>query len=182
MKDVKVLTTMQAIKAYSDPFRMIILKTYYKFSRPATVKQISDEMNEVPAKVHYHVKKLLESDLLKLVHTKEINGILAKFYEPTAKYFEIEHDNFRSAEMESLNANVSHKDVVEVFDDHKKIVVDSLMAGNEEKTFIMSSELYLNNEEYKDLVEYIENLHTAKKRKSAKKQVYKFLTTLSEAE
>ncbi|MCK8058311.1 helix-turn-helix domain-containing protein [Fusibacter sp. A1] len=182
MKEVKELTTMSAIKAYSDPFRMIILKTYYKFSRPATVKQIADDMSEVPAKVHYHVKKLLESDILRLVHTKEVNGILAKFYEPTAKCFEIKNANFRSSEIESLNSNVSHKDIAEVFDDHKKIVVDSLNSGSDQKTFIMSSELHLSSEEYKDLVAYIENLHNAKKRKSAKKTTYKFLTTLSASE
>ena len=45
---------------------MMIMKQYYKLGKPATVKQIADEMNEVPAKVHYHVKKLESVGILKL--------------------------------------------------------------------------------------------------------------------
>ena len=80
---------MKEIKAFSDPYRMMIMKQYYKLARPATVKQIADEMGEVPAKVHYHVKKLESVGILKLKHTKEINGIIAKFYEPTAQTFKV---------------------------------------------------------------------------------------------
>ncbi len=43
-------------------------------------------MGEVPAKVHYHVKKLESAGILKLQHTKEINGIVAKFYQPTVDH------------------------------------------------------------------------------------------------
>ncbi len=49
-------------------------------------------MGEVPAKVHYHVKKLESAGILKLQHTKEINGIVAKFYQPTARSFKIENN------------------------------------------------------------------------------------------
>ncbi len=91
MKNVKILTTLEEIKSFSDPYRIIILKHYFRLKRPCTVKQIADEMGEVPAKVHYHVKKLEASGILCLNHTKEINGILAKYYLPAAKTFKIEN-------------------------------------------------------------------------------------------
>lgn len=91
MKNVKVLTTMEEVRSFTDPYRIVIMKQYLKMNRPATVKQIADEMGDVPAKVHYHVKKMIAAGLLKLDHTKEINGILAKYYEPTARTFQIEN-------------------------------------------------------------------------------------------
>lgn len=91
MKNVKILTTMEEIKSFSDPYRIIIMKQFFKMNKPATVKQVADEMGEVPAKVHYHVKKMVAAGLLRLNHTKEINGILAKYYEPSAKQFKIDN-------------------------------------------------------------------------------------------
>ena len=79
--EMKELTTLEEIKIYSDPYRLQILNTFFKLDRPATVKEIADEMGEVPAKVHYHVKKLERIGLLSMVATKEINGIVAKYYE-----------------------------------------------------------------------------------------------------
>ena len=90
MKDVKHLKTLEEIRAISDPYRYKILNCFYKIGEPITVKQLADELGEVPAKVHYHVKKMEKAGLLTLVHTKEINGIIAKYYEPTARHFRIE--------------------------------------------------------------------------------------------
>lgn len=57
--------------------------------KPATVKQIADKLGEVPANIHYHVKKLEKSNIVSLDHTEEIRGIIAKYYKPTAERFEI---------------------------------------------------------------------------------------------
>lgn len=56
----------------------------------ATVKQIADKLGEVPANIHYHVKKLEKFDVVRLHHTEEIRGIVAKYYKPTAERFEIQ--------------------------------------------------------------------------------------------
>lgn len=85
---------MEQIKTFSDPYRIKILNYFIDFNRPATVKQIADAMNEVPSKVHYHIKKMQKSNILTLVYTEEINGIVAKFYEPTAKTFTLDDTIF----------------------------------------------------------------------------------------
>jgi Predicted transcriptional regulators len=89
MEETKELNTVEEIKVLSDPFRYKILNCFYKVGVPSTVKQIADNLGEVPAKVHYHVKKMEKTGILILTHTKEVNGIVAKYYEPTAKRFEI---------------------------------------------------------------------------------------------
>lgn len=92
MKEFITLKTMKEIKIISHPMRMKILKQYYGFSKPATVKQIADHMHEVPANIHYHVKKLVEIGVLELDHTEVVNGIVAKYYLPTAQTIKIEDD------------------------------------------------------------------------------------------
>lgn len=180
MKETKNLTDLVAIKAYSDPFRMMILKSYFKINRPATVKQISDEMKEVPAKIHYHVKKMVASGILKLCFTKEVNGITAKFYEPCAKSFNIVHDKIRQHEQDFLNDQNSELNFMGVFDDHKQIAFDAMSAPTTPDPFVMASELFLSSQEYKDLTAYIEQLHLKSQRKSSKKKQFKFLTSISQ--
>lgn len=87
---VKTLSTPEEIKAVTDPYRSEILGTFKQIGEPATVKQVADKMGEVPAKVHYHVKKLEKVGILKLVRTQEIKGIVAKFYEPIADSFKLQ--------------------------------------------------------------------------------------------
>ena len=88
VEELKYLKTVEEIRAFMDPFRLDILRKFYSLGKPATVKQIADEMNEVPSKIHYHVKKLEKFNILELHHTEEIKGIIAKFYLPTAKSFQ----------------------------------------------------------------------------------------------
>ena len=97
MKDCITLSTIDEIKAYSDPYRMQILNCFHDMRKPATVKQVADKMGEVPAKVYYHVKKLEKYGLLTLVNTEVINGIVAKYYEPGAKYINIDNDKIDNA-------------------------------------------------------------------------------------
>lgn len=180
MKALKKLTDMKAIKAYSDPFKMIILKTYFKLGRPATVKQIADDMGEVPAKVHYHVKKLVEAEILKLDHTKEINGILAKFYLPTAQRFEVHHEKFNPEDAIRLDTHASHHNVLDVFDEHRNTVLETIDKASNHDHFVLSGELYLTQDEYQEMVEMLEKYHMSNKRKNSKKKCYKILTSVAQ--
>ena len=80
MDKVKVLRSLEEVKALSDPYRFKILNCFYEMKKPATVKQIADKLGEVPANIHYHVKKLEKFDIVRLHHTEEIRGIVAKYY------------------------------------------------------------------------------------------------------
>lgn len=88
MEKEKVLSTLEEIKVFTDPFRIKILLTLNQ--DPMTVKQIADKLKEVPSKVHYHVKELERINVLEIVEKRENAGIIEKYYYPTAKEFRIE--------------------------------------------------------------------------------------------
>ncbi len=79
-ESVKTLSADKEIKILSDPYRVRIMNIYNGSSKPLTVKEVAVAMKEEPAKVHYHVKKLLSIDVLELDHMETINGIRAKYY------------------------------------------------------------------------------------------------------
>lgn len=157
MENVKHLTEMDEIKAFSDPYRMIIMKNYYKLGEPATVKQIADNMSEVPAKVHYHVKKLESAGILALKHTKEINGIVAKFYEPTAKSFKIENNEIGDFTFNS-KMNPEHNLASDTYDNSKTKYIEHIVeANNEALKHIAVNEVELTEDEYREIVDFIQS-------------------------
>ncbi|KUO70009.1 MAG: hypothetical protein APF77_09225 [Clostridia bacterium BRH_c25] len=97
MQYEKILSTLDEIKTFSDPFRLKILLAYGDKNEPMTVKQIAVKLDEVPAKVHYHVKELERIGILEIVETREKSGILEKYYLPTAENIRIDK-NFSTSE------------------------------------------------------------------------------------
>lgn len=77
------LKKTEDIEVFLDPFRSKIMRVMRDRHEPMTVKQIADVIGEVPAKVHYHVKKLESIGVLAIKYTREINGIIAKYYDFT---------------------------------------------------------------------------------------------------
>jgi predicted ArsR family transcriptional regulator len=78
-----VLSKYADIEVFVDPFHSKIMRVMKKQREPMTVKEIADAMGEVPAKIHYHVKKLEAIGVLYIKYTKQVNGITAKFYDFT---------------------------------------------------------------------------------------------------
>lgn len=90
MEKVKVLSSLEEIRVFSDPFRFKIVLAFAEDRLSMTVKQIAVKLGEVPAKVHYHVKELERIGVLEIVETKEKAGIIEKYYLPTAESFSLE--------------------------------------------------------------------------------------------
>lgn len=160
MEKIKTLATADEIKAFSDPYRLQILYTFKKMGRPATVKQIGDAMGEVPAKVHYHVKKMEKSGVLRLTHTEEINGIIAKYYEPAAESFAIKSEEL-DPDVSKLVVNEAQKVISSVYDESKKVILEELKtAAHRPKRVtaesIRLSMIYLTDEKARELDKYIE--------------------------
>lgn len=120
----KVIKTNEEFKVISDPYRMKILSVVAGSEEGMTVKMIATELNEVPAKVHYHVKKLIAADILMLDHTEEINGITAKYY--IAKYtdFEIGIDEAQNDKMKKIQIDNVTKLLVDQIDSFKEDVIN----------------------------------------------------------
>lgn len=155
LQEIITLTNVEQVKAYSDPYRLKIMKEFYSLKRPATVKEIADIIKEVPAKVHYHVKKLEKAGILVLHHTKEINGIVAKYYEPTAKSFNIS-DKSMNDSTNMIMRNETEKLIHNIYMHSEKIFLECLRKHYDDNDDIKAGgciskeEIYLTEKEMEE--------------------------------
>ena len=126
MKDVVSLVTIEQIKAYSDPYRLRILTFLRNRREASTVKEIADSLGEVPAKIHYHIKKLQKVGIVEIVRTKEVKGIVAKYYYLTAENFQIEGEEIRKQTRKIYKSQILNI-VNEYYDKSKEKSIDTLM-------------------------------------------------------
>lgn len=156
MRESITLKTMSEIKIISNPIRLRVLRNYYAYGQPATVKQMAIYMGEVPANIHYHVKKLVEIKVLELHHTENVNGITAKFYVPSAKSIKIEDENNA---IEGGYINEKEIIVSNVFDESKKEFLKNMREeSNGEEGTIVASKIRLSESEYKEVLAFITSL------------------------
>lgn len=184
MEKIKTLNSLEEIKVFSDPYRLQILRCFNQLGQPATVKQIADEMGEVPSKVYYHVKRMEAVGILELIYTKTINGIVAKYYNTTAKSFIIKNSVFESPMFEHF-LDRTQVLISNVFDDAKEIFIKQLNLDNicnsqeSEDGFLTSSYVYLTQEQYSDLQKYIKSLNYENTKKDSQgKEKYFLLSNI----
>lgn len=82
-----IIETPKQIHALSHPMRQRILSILYQ--KEMTNKQIASSLNEVPSKVYFHVKELLDAGLIKLTKEKQNHSIIEKFYTTSAHSFRL---------------------------------------------------------------------------------------------
>ncbi|WP_197205637.1 winged helix-turn-helix domain-containing protein [Cytobacillus firmus] len=87
----EIIDDIDIAKILLDPKRKKILKAATDV--PLTVSQIAKKLNEKPSRLYYHVKKLEEIDMLKLVETRQQGNLLEKYYQSnlSSRSFEIEN-------------------------------------------------------------------------------------------
>lgn len=168
MEEFKLLTTVEELKAVSGPYRYKILHCFHTIGVPATVKQVADQLGEVPSKVYYHVKKMEAANILVLHHTQEINGIVAKFYELTARNFEIKREA-----MDDITTGIflseSQKIISQVYAESRDIFINVLSKNKNEKDkikgIVSTQEVYLTQAQVEGLAEYIKAFAEENKQK-----------------
>ena len=120
IKDIQYITDIERLKVISDPLRISILTTL------GTEKKNSRELAKLlkinRTKIHYHLNILEENHFIEVVDTDSINGIIQKYYLPTAQAFvpspNIFNDLFNNT---SVNFNVKKEDVKDFWDEVKKL-------------------------------------------------------------
>jgi predicted Zn-ribbon and HTH transcriptional regulator len=104
--NVRLIKTEEELKVFSDPYRLKIIHVFQSSSKPLTVKGCADVMGEVPAKVYYHVQKLIRIKILELDHIEVINGINAKYYKLVKERFSVKLNNDNHQNMYSQLSHV----------------------------------------------------------------------------
>jgi DNA-binding transcriptional ArsR family regulator len=70
--------SIELMKVLSDPRRERIL--HLAADEPVTVKYMAEQMNEDPLRLYYHVKKLLQVELLEVADTRQQGNLVEKYY------------------------------------------------------------------------------------------------------
>ncbi len=166
------LKTLNDIKTFTDPYRMLIYKTFSNADEAITIKRVADIMNEVPAKVYYHAKKLIKLGVLELDHEENINGIIAKYYKTTTRQIIMSHESLDEKQLPSMLSE-TEKMVSGVLDDAKSEFISAMqyMAQNEESATdseegdggLIVSRIHLTKKEAEELYKYLLELSERKK-------------------
>ncbi|MGE5594092.1 MAG: ArsR/SmtB family transcription factor [Betaproteobacteria bacterium] len=91
-----VIRDVDQLRMMAHPYRLRIMHDLAKGK--FTVTQLAERYGDTPAKVHHHVKKLEKVGLVRLVETREVSGILEKYYEAVAGDFHVEGSLLKTAE------------------------------------------------------------------------------------
>lgn len=156
MKDVKVISNAEAIKALSDSFRLKILKIL-QIEGKASATHIAEEMGESASKISYHLKILEKHDIIELEETKIKGNIVEKIYKPAAKEFKLELKTKEEKEVldgselypivKELSSSIE-KDLFEMANIHSNLEDDS-------SSVLSYGSYYLTKEEAGELAEHI---------------------------
>ena len=120
IKDIQYITDIEKLKVISDPLRISILTTLGTEKKNS--KQLAKLLKINRTKIHYHLNILEENSFIEVVDTDTINGIIQKYYLPTAQAFvpspNIFNDLFNNT---SVNFNVNREDMKDFWNEVKKL-------------------------------------------------------------
>jgi len=120
IKDIQYITDIEKLKVISDPLRISILTTLGTEKKNS--RQLARLLKINRTKIHYHLNILEENNFIEVVDTDSINGIIQKYYLPTAQAFvpspSIFNDLFNNT---SVNFSVKKEDVKDFWDEVKKL-------------------------------------------------------------
>jgi DNA-binding transcriptional ArsR family regulator len=89
MIDVFILDTEERIKAFTHPYRMRLVHVFRETRRPMTATEVARIIGDGPGRVHYHMRILEAAGIVAVVRTESVNGIIARYYEPTARHYSV---------------------------------------------------------------------------------------------
>lgn len=84
-----VISDLETLKVLADPLRLSILEY---LMRPSTVKRIAEKINKPPTKLYYHFNLLEKHNLIVLVDTRIVSGIIEKHYQAAAHVYRVAKD------------------------------------------------------------------------------------------
>lgn len=100
MKEIEVLTTDQARKAFLHPLRSKVLGMLT--SQPMTITQAAKSLEVHPANLTHHFRKLQDAGLIKIHEERDIGRVVERYYISKARTFEI-HQETKGANSKVLS-------------------------------------------------------------------------------
>lgn len=106
VQEIFEISDLKTLKIITHPQRIEIIQA---LSDPKTVKEIAAEIGADPTKLYYHMRQLEGADLIQVVETKVVSGILEKTYLVSAKSYKVDEGLFTGA-----NEQVTGEDLTNV--------------------------------------------------------------------
>lgn len=124
--DTYTIHDVAQLRLMAHPYRMRIIHDLAKDK--FTVTQLAEKYGDTPAKVHHHVKKLEKAGLVKLVETREVSGILEKYYRAVAGDFRVARSLLETAEAQDSVADSTQRMLKLVYARAKKGFASAIRA------------------------------------------------------
>jgi DNA-binding transcriptional ArsR family regulator len=81
-----VIEDLETLRVLADPLRLSIIEL---LGKPGTVKRIAEKLNKPPTKLYYHFNLLEKHELITLVDTRIVSGIIEKHYQASARGYRL---------------------------------------------------------------------------------------------
>jgi DNA-binding transcriptional ArsR family regulator len=78
----RIIQDLETLKVVSDPLRLQVLEI---LRQPGTVKQVATQLDIAPTKLYYHFNLLEKHDLIRVVDTQIVSGIIEKHFQVAAR-------------------------------------------------------------------------------------------------
>lgn len=174
----------EEVRILFDPYRRKILKIYLESTEPLTVKQVATILNEQSSKVHYHVMKLLRIGVVRLVKTKVVRGIVAKYYQTDYTGFHMNTSNLSKESLPILKreCEIAFDRISNDFgNDLKKYYtsVEELGESYQRMLVLRNFKLYMTESEQLEVIQMFSTLIEKYSKPDDTKEEYSALTCLT---
>jgi DNA-binding transcriptional ArsR family regulator len=154
--DEMVIADLETLRVLADPLRLSIVEY---LAKPGTVKRIAEKLGKPPTKLYYHFNLLEKHELITLVDTRVVSGIIEKHYQASARQYRLKRGLLSPGTGESgqeLDLTLSS-----LFADTRNDIIESIRAGviklsedapDYERLIFSGGNLMLTNEQAADFI------------------------------
>jgi len=118
-----IIRDLDTLKAITHPLRLQLLKT---IKEPKTVKEVSAVLDIPSTKLYYHINLLEKHDIIRVVETNIVSGIIEKTYQVTASRYQVDENLLLDNELSDENLD---KLLEAILDATKAEIKNSFRAG-----------------------------------------------------
>lgn len=160
LQDIFTIEDPDALKALAVPVRLDIIKA---LARPATVKKVAEKLNMPPTKLYYHFKQLEQHQIIRVVDTNIVSGIIEKQYQVTARRYQMSetmvHDSDEGeANLDAVLATIFETTRNELRQSIQTHLLDPTADESEKKGMINHTTFHFTADQFQTFYDRMEKL------------------------
>ncbi len=129
LQDEFLIQDLDTLKAISHPLRLDMIRL---FKTPQTVKEIAELLEKPPTKLYYHVNLLEKQQILQVIKTNVVSGIIEKTYQVSANRFKVDEALISGPKRDAGNVDVL---VGAILDSTKSALKRSVLTQDSDATY-----------------------------------------------